>query len=132
MAAARRLFRGALVGFDLAVCDCTRYKALSARRRRTDAELDDELASSLADPADDPELVLQKKNRVEVLRQYLARLSLEHGEVIDVVEVAENNRHQRDHGEDAHVFCAQEIGRAGRDRVVGAAIAPLTVLLGHS
>jgi hypothetical protein len=140
VAAARRLFRGALVGFDLAVCDCTRYKALSARRRRTDAELDDELASSLADPADDPELVLQKKNRAEVLRQSLARLSLEHGEVIDVVyyhgksvkEVAENNRHQRGHGEDAHVFCAQEIGRAGRDRVVGAAIAPLTVLLGHS
>ena len=62
-----------------------RYKALSARRRRTDAELDDELASSLVDPADDPELVLQKKNRVEVLRQSLARLSLEHGEVIDLV-----------------------------------------------
>src|SRR6266568_8398436 len=62
-----------------------RYKALSARRRRTDAELDDELASSLADPADDPELVLQKKNRAEVLRQSLARLSPEHGEVIDLV-----------------------------------------------
>src|SRR5258707_14062711 len=62
-----------------------RHKALSARRRRTDAELDDELASSLVDPADDPELVLQKKNRAEVLRQSLARLSLEHGEVIDLV-----------------------------------------------
>src|SRR6516165_6977736 len=62
-----------------------RYKALSARRRRTDAELDDELASSLADPADDPELVLQTKNRAEVLRQSLARLSPEHGEVIDLV-----------------------------------------------
>jgi RNA polymerase sigma-70 factor, ECF subfamily len=62
-----------------------RYKALSARRRRTDAELDDELASKLADPADDPELVLQKKNRAEVLRRSLARLSPEHGEVIDLV-----------------------------------------------
>jgi RNA polymerase sigma-70 factor, ECF subfamily len=62
-----------------------RHKALSARRRRTDAELDDELASSLVDPADDPELVLQKKNRAEVLRQSLARLSPEHGEVIDLV-----------------------------------------------
>src|ERR1700747_169216 len=51
-----------------------RYKALSARRRRTDAELDDELACRLADPADDPELVLQKKNRAELLRQSLARL----------------------------------------------------------
>src|SRR6266436_6719334 len=62
-----------------------RHKALSARRRGTDAELDDELASSLVDPADDPELVLQKKNRAQVLRQSLARLSLEHGEVIDLV-----------------------------------------------
>ena len=62
-----------------------RYKALSARRRRTDSELDDEVASKLADPADDPELVLQKKNRAEVLRQSLARLSPEHGEVIDLV-----------------------------------------------
>src|SRR6266496_1974470 len=62
-----------------------RRKALSARRRRTDAELDDEVASKLADPADDPELVLQKKNRAEVLRQSLARLSPEHDEVIDLV-----------------------------------------------
>src|SRR5215468_6226540 len=31
-----------------------RYKALSALRRRSDAELDDEVASKLADPADDP------------------------------------------------------------------------------
>src|SRR6202040_3574265 len=45
-----------------------RHKALSAWRRRADAELDDELASSLVDPAD----VLQKKNRAEVLRQSLA------------------------------------------------------------
>src|SRR5258707_11009014 len=37
-----------------------RYKALSARRRQP-AELNDELASTVADPADDPELVLQKK-----------------------------------------------------------------------
>jgi RNA polymerase sigma-70 factor (ECF subfamily) len=62
-----------------------RYKALSARRRRTDTELDDELASKLGDPADDPELVLQKKNRAEMLRRSLARLSPEHGEVIDLV-----------------------------------------------
>ena len=62
-----------------------RYKALSARRRRIDAELDDELASTLADPADDPEVVLQNKNRAELLRQSLARLSPEHGEVIDLV-----------------------------------------------
>src|SRR6266446_244041 len=52
-----------------------RYKALSARRRRTDVELDEEIASKVADPADDPEDVLQKKNRAELLRHSLARLS---------------------------------------------------------
>jgi RNA polymerase sigma-70 factor, ECF subfamily len=62
-----------------------RYKALSARRRRPDAELDEAIVSTVADPADDPELVLQKKNRAELLRQSLAKLSPEHGEVIDLV-----------------------------------------------
>jgi RNA polymerase sigma-70 factor, ECF subfamily len=62
-----------------------RYKALSARRRRPDAELDEKIASRVADPADDPEVVLQKKNRAELLRHSLARLSPEHGEVIDLV-----------------------------------------------
>jgi RNA polymerase sigma-70 factor, ECF subfamily len=62
-----------------------RYKALSARRRRTDAELDEKIASRVADPADDPEVVLQKKTRAELLRHSLARLSQEQGEVIDLV-----------------------------------------------
>jgi RNA polymerase sigma-70 factor, ECF subfamily len=62
-----------------------RHKALSARRRRTDAELDEKIASSVADPADDPEVVLQKKTRATALRHCLARLSPEHGEVIDLV-----------------------------------------------
>ena len=62
-----------------------RYKALSARRRRPDAELDEAIVSTVADPADDPELVLQKKDRAELLRQFLAKLSPEHGEVIDLV-----------------------------------------------
>jgi RNA polymerase sigma-70 factor, ECF subfamily len=39
----------------------------------------------LADPADDPERVLQKKDRAEVLSRSLTRLSPEHGEVIDLV-----------------------------------------------
>jgi RNA polymerase sigma-70 factor (ECF subfamily) len=59
-----------------------RYKALSARRRRTDAELDE--ASTVPDSADDPEVVLQKKDRAEALHQSLHRLSLEHREVIDL------------------------------------------------
>ncbi len=39
----------------------------------------------MADPADDPEVVLQKKDRAERLRHSLERLSPEHGEVIDLV-----------------------------------------------
>jgi len=61
-----------------------RHKALSARRRRTDVELNNDLASTVADPADNPELVLERKNREELLRHSLARLSPEHGEVIDL------------------------------------------------
>src|SRR5262245_59792908 len=62
-----------------------RYKALSARRSRVDAELDERIASAVADPADDPEAALQNKNRSELLRDSLASLSPEHGEVIDLV-----------------------------------------------
>ena len=62
-----------------------RHKALSARRRRVDAELDASIASTIADPGDDPEVALQKKNRGELLRNSLASLSPEHGEVIDLV-----------------------------------------------
>jgi RNA polymerase sigma-70 factor, ECF subfamily len=62
-----------------------RYKALSARRRRTDAPLDDEIVANVPDTADDPEVVLQKKDRAELLRHALTGLSPDHGEVIDLV-----------------------------------------------
>ena len=62
-----------------------RYKALSARRARVDGELDERIESTVADPADDPEATLQKKDRSEILRDSLARLSPEHSEVIDLV-----------------------------------------------
>jgi RNA polymerase sigma-70 factor (ECF subfamily) len=61
-----------------------RYKALSARRRRTDAELDEATISMVPDMTDDPEVALQKKDRAEALRQSLPRLSPEHREVIDL------------------------------------------------
>jgi RNA polymerase sigma-70 factor (ECF subfamily) len=61
-----------------------RHKALSSRRRRTDMELDKELAPTVVDPADNPELVLQKKNREDLLRHCLAQLSPQHSEVIDL------------------------------------------------
>jgi RNA polymerase sigma-70 factor (ECF subfamily) len=62
-----------------------RYKALSARRRRADVELDDEVVATIADPADDPERVLQKKDQGELIRRALAKLSPEHSEIIDLV-----------------------------------------------
>src|SRR5437773_6089350 len=48
-----------------------RFKALSARRRRTEAELDEKIETTVADPANDPEAALQEKNRGELLRQAL-------------------------------------------------------------
>jgi RNA polymerase sigma-70 factor (ECF subfamily) len=61
-----------------------RHKALSARRRRADGELDHALAPMVVDPADNPELVLQKKSRENLLRHCLAQLSPQHSEVIDL------------------------------------------------
>ena len=62
-----------------------RFKALSALRRRTDAELDDETAGSIADTADDPEVTVQKKDTGDALRACLTSLSPEHREIIDLV-----------------------------------------------
>jgi RNA polymerase sigma-70 factor, ECF subfamily len=62
-----------------------RFKALSARRRRTEAELDEKIETTVPDTGNDPEAALQAKNRGELLRQALTRLSLEHREIIDLV-----------------------------------------------
>jgi RNA polymerase sigma-70 factor (ECF subfamily) len=62
-----------------------RFKALAARRRRIDAELDEKIETTLADTASDPEAALQEKNRSELIQSALRRLSHEHREIIDVV-----------------------------------------------
>ncbi|HEY7245350.1 MAG TPA: sigma-70 family RNA polymerase sigma factor [Xanthobacteraceae bacterium] len=62
-----------------------RYKAISARRRRRDAQLDDELAESIRDPSGDAETMLQDKDRDERLTAALRTLSDEHREIIDLV-----------------------------------------------
>ena len=77
-----------------------RFKAISARRRRADAELDDVVESTVADTADDPAVVLEKKNRDETLRAALTRLSAEHKEIIDLVYYHEKSVDE----------CAQIIG----------------------
>jgi RNA polymerase sigma-70 factor, ECF subfamily len=60
-----------------------RFKALSARRRRTHAELDETI--DLADSADNAEVALEKKHEGEVLRRAITKLSREHREIIDLV-----------------------------------------------
>jgi len=62
-----------------------RYKALSALRRRTDQELDDDKAATIEDPGDSPEVAVLKQNKGEVLRQCLTALTPEHREIIDLV-----------------------------------------------
>jgi RNA polymerase sigma-70 factor (ECF subfamily) len=62
-----------------------RFKAFSALRRRREVELDCEAVSAIADPADDPEVVMQKKSTGELLRRSLASLPPEQGAVIDLV-----------------------------------------------
>jgi RNA polymerase sigma-70 factor (ECF subfamily) len=62
-----------------------RHKALSACCRRTDAELDEKIEATIADPADGPEVALQEKDRDELLRRALTRLSPERRQVIDLV-----------------------------------------------
>jgi RNA polymerase sigma-70 factor (ECF subfamily) len=68
-----------------------RFKALSARRRRTDAQLDETVETTVADSADDPEVALQKKSRNELLRQALINLSPQHREIIDLVYYQEKS-----------------------------------------
>ena len=62
-----------------------RFKALSVLRRRPEEELDEETADTIADQADDPEVVLAKKDKGAVLRQCLTKLSAEHREIVDLV-----------------------------------------------
>jgi RNA polymerase sigma-70 factor (ECF subfamily) len=62
-----------------------RFKALSALRRRTDVELDDETAEAIEDTSDTPEVTLEKKDKSAVIRKCLEKLSAEHREIIDLV-----------------------------------------------
>ena len=68
-----------------------RFKALSARRRRTDAALDETIETTVADSADNPEIALQKKSRGELVRAALMKLSADHREILDLVYYHENS-----------------------------------------
>jgi RNA polymerase sigma-70 factor (ECF subfamily) len=68
-----------------------RFKALSARRRRTDAELDETIETTVADSADNPEITLQKKNRGELVRAAMMKLSADHRDILNLVYYHENS-----------------------------------------
>jgi RNA polymerase sigma-70 factor (ECF subfamily) len=62
-----------------------RYKALSALRRRSDEHLDDNMAATIEDTADNPEIVAHTKDRNTIVQKCLTQLSPAHREVIDLV-----------------------------------------------
>jgi len=62
-----------------------RYKALSALRRRTEEPLDDRMAATIEDTADNPETVVHTKDRNTIVQKCLRQLSPAHREVLDLV-----------------------------------------------
>lgn len=62
-----------------------RFKALSALRRKPEAELDEDTVSAIEDQSDDPEITLAKKDKGSAMRDCLTKLSAEHREIIDLV-----------------------------------------------
>jgi RNA polymerase sigma-70 factor (ECF subfamily) len=62
-----------------------RFRAISASRKRVDAQLDEAVAETIPDPADDPETLLEREDQQNLLRDALGSLSDEHREVLDLV-----------------------------------------------
>jgi len=62
-----------------------RNKALSMLRRRSNEQLDEEVAEFIEDPSDNPEITMQKQERSEILRSCLEQLSAAHREIVDLV-----------------------------------------------
>jgi RNA polymerase sigma-70 factor (ECF subfamily) len=62
-----------------------RHRALSLLRRRSEAQLDDVTAEQIVDPADTPEVALQKKNSGELLRHCIEQLPAEQSQMLDLV-----------------------------------------------
>jgi RNA polymerase sigma-70 factor (ECF subfamily) len=62
-----------------------RHKTISVLRRRSETQLDDEIAATIADPGDDAETVLDREDRGKMIRECLKRLSPSHREIIDLV-----------------------------------------------
>jgi RNA polymerase sigma-70 factor (ECF subfamily) len=63
-----------------------RNKALSSlRRRRHSLEVDGTMMELIEDPVDNPEVIMQRRDRGSILRDCLRQLSPAHREIIDLV-----------------------------------------------
>jgi RNA polymerase sigma-70 factor, ECF subfamily len=62
-----------------------RYKAISQLRNRSVDQLDEQMAETIPDPADNSEEIIEKRDRGAVLRKCLEELSPAHREIIDLV-----------------------------------------------
>jgi RNA polymerase sigma-70 factor, ECF subfamily len=76
-----------------------RNKAIAALRRRPNTVNDENVMASMEDPADGPEVAMQKSDRSAVLRDCLEQLSPAHREIIDLVYY-----HERSVGEVAKII----------------------------
>jgi RNA polymerase sigma-70 factor (ECF subfamily) len=61
------------------------HKALSALRRRSTDELDDDAIEFIEDPGDNPKVAMQKTEQSAILLDCLKQLSPAHREIIDLV-----------------------------------------------
>ena len=62
-----------------------RHKALSALRRRSNEQLDEDATPAIADPTDDAETTANNRDRRAIVQQCLSQLSALHREVLDLV-----------------------------------------------
>jgi RNA polymerase sigma-70 factor (ECF subfamily) len=61
-----------------------RNKLLSTLRRRCDEQLDDDAHATIEDPVDNPETLVEKKDRGAIVRKCLSQLAPIHREVLDL------------------------------------------------
>jgi len=62
-----------------------RHKALSALRRRSNEQLDEDATPAIADPTDDAETTANNRDRSAIVQRCLSQLSALHREVLDLV-----------------------------------------------
>lgn len=60
-------------------------RAISVLRKRSEEALDDNMAVSIADEDDTPEVALQKSGKAAAMRACMDELSVDHREIIDLV-----------------------------------------------